>query len=738
MWFFGLLILVFFIALVTLFIGRQIVDIIFGASSVNSAEAWAVSALAGSGIVMSLFGWLSFSGVIGRFAGPITVGVLLLAAALFEAGSRRKPGRTRRPVCINSFSGWLLLAGCAGAILVLLPIGLYQAFNPYNDTVTYITISDYLQNHSFAFPADPNPTSPLLGHVVIYQVLGFRMGANFFLACVQSLTPVKLAIEIFPAVAAWAVVLNVFAVYLGCRWIALLPRRAALAGALLAAVMVNPLHYAAQTGFFPQLFGTAFTVFSLALAARCVRTRRPAIGLILLASAAFAFLISAYSELFPLVAIAVALMFGLRTAMRPARLTGLLRTCTILLPLTSLFANIELIRMINALPRQLHGVVGWHIYFTSLQYYGASVGLFPGGSPNNYWAGHLGAKLYPAVALLSLGLFVYGLFRVMIRDRVRGFALLPVLGTFALLFIYFRFIVKDPWLPAQTGHSWSLFKLSQWVYPFMIMPLLAAGLAITRWHNLLSNFAIAVGLLSLPLHISSDRHTIMPVRQMTLSNRPFQAYTQFAQAARRQAAGMPIELRGGMDGKHRQLLVYFLDTYPVIANWRDDGTVYPLLKPENRDIRLKEAHLILAAADNYSAVLKRMPAGVMVAEPDIALELQFQDDWYPAEVSGNSTWQWSSGNSTVKAVSGKDHVFLMNGEYLCANNAGFVSVTLNGLHTASISCTERGVHTLSLIPLYLGKGENEIRFQTDTPPMLALHDARPLAFQLRNFDLKPE
>jgi hypothetical protein len=610
MWFLSSLLVVAALAAVALFVGGALLRLTGARRGPATPESCAAAALLGGGALMLLFGWLSHAGVAGWRAGPATLALALLLGGVI---------RWRLPCA--AAGGWrrlspaagLLLIALAGAALALLPVARFNAFNPYNDTFTYISISDHLQAHAFSEPASPDPASPFLSQTKLYQDVGLRMGATFLLALVQSFAPGRRAIEFYPALAAWGVALNVLAVFLLCRWGIRLDRRRAFAAAWLAAVIPNPFHYAAANGFLPQLIGTAFFVLALAWLARLARGGRhgAAAGLAFTLAA----LASAYSELMIPALLIAGAVFALRMIPERGR-AGRARVWGLAVLLALLFTNLEIARMMRALPSQIHALVGMPIAYRPLEFLGAALGANPGPwEPSNV---HVLWRYSPGLdnalaALLGL-LALWGLAALLRRVAVRA-GYFTALLFMASLFLWFALVERGPVRP-----SWSEFKITQWAYPLLLPLLVAGAAALPRPRFMLGALLLLTTGAGIRVHGRISRvesgnalaWTGADAAASPFANHPFAAYAALADAVDRLQPEGIVELRfSPARMQHRQLVVYYLAPRQLIGDWRNDGYLIIKMKPENQNLQLPEPHLVLEdAADPEKAEL---PAGVAQA-----------------------------------------------------------------------------------------------------------------------------
>ena len=352
----------------------------------------------------------------------------------------------------------IVVSVAAVGFIVSLPVFvtviLFSGTNVYNDTFTYLVHGQWLQSHAFRRAAQSTPFSPAYTQVALYQGLGLRMGASFFLAWVQAASPFSWSIQVYPAVAALALTIGTIGVAgLAQAWV---PgcRNVGWLWAAAAGTAMSGFSFGAFNGFLPQMAGLAILPAMLALlawfrpagmAARSIRRTIP----LALVIAAIGY---SYSEILPLVAIALAVWFGLNpTTARSARLEWLLAGGVSALLLLLLW-NAELLRISRALTNQSHAVVGWPVPWTVLEFVAHAAGLRSASGDGDaplfvspllmFVAGGGAAALFCAPVIYW------------IRKRERSSLAAPfvflLLGSAAML--YFRYHAASPW-PVGAGQT---------------------------------------------------------------------------------------------------------------------------------------------------------------------------------------------------------------------------------------------------------------------------------------------
>jgi hypothetical protein len=696
-----------------------------------SVETVAASLLVGIAAYMLLFGWASQLGAPGKIAGPVILAVSLLLSgpSVVKAFLKTEQPWSRpwRPLVI------LLGISVTGIVLALTPILLFHAYFSYGDAFTYLSIADYLQDHPFSEPAEPNPFHPVLTQPHLYQLLGLRMGAMYFLSFVQSIIPGAMAWEVYPTVMAIGMVVNAAAIYLACRWTVRLSRYWALGGAFAAIILSNPIHYSTSLGLLPQLYGLAFFAFSLAAWTRFLRKRTwnrkfgawLAIGTV--------GLISSYSELFPVLGLVlmftfIVTIFTKRNQLRSRSMAaGIAAVCVLCL------ANYELVRMITALKVQLGAVVGGNIPFSLFEFLGVSLGARPGYGLSEKIS--LGFTLSTA---LFATLLLIGLVSQVRKSWFRSLTLITSSAIFLLMFFYFRFAVENPWVKGQLGQTWSMFKVSNWVYPVTAV-LSIAGLSALRMPRvILAFFTVGAVATSAIIRFMIEDRATHDIRKMTGSERPFEAYAQAAEILNTRFPDGPIELRFSEDEliKHKQMLAYFLHPRSVFSDWRNDEYIGGWMSENSRNIVLNEPHLVVGRPDSGDRTLTELPAQLAILKESF-FSVQFDDGWYEKETdnSGN-LWRWCNGNAKLIIEAPKDANVVLKGEVMGAEIPTEITVSMSDLPINRIVVRQSGFQQFAPQLLRLHKGKNEIRIRTDKEPTTIGQDNRLLSFALRNLEVK--
>lgn len=424
----------------------------------------AASAIVGTAAIVVVFGWLTMSG----WPAPRIVGALGVAAAsLFLASIGRGTLDALRPS--GSARSWLalLLPMLLAVGLSLLPLAASGDLNVCNDTFIYSALGQWLQWNGLSAAHAAEVSSVMEGLPQFYGG-SVRIGAVYLLATVQAATRSSLSLFVFPAVASWSVLVLMSAIAVCLRWVFRFPLRWIGGSLLVFAILPHSAYWAHHNGFFSQPYGLAALLFGVALATRVTAARERTVSAAILIGLVAAFLMSAYVPVLPAFGAAWAYTGALILwrAHRRRRLTAALRFCVIALLSFALWGFRDGVALLRGLRMLATITVGWHIplhgvselAFTmgTLSLYSRVVPALEGGALVLAWI----------AAFVAAGLAGAGVLRAAVAPRTRP--LIVVLLLFVASFIYYRAGVRDPW-SQEIGHTWSVFKLAQWVYPTLFL-----------------------------------------------------------------------------------------------------------------------------------------------------------------------------------------------------------------------------------------------------------------------------
>ena len=317
---------------------------------------------------------------------------------------------------------------------------------------------------------------------------------------------------------------------------------------------------------------------------------------------------SFYSEMFPIAALAFFGTFFFKILQSKEKVSWFI-SAVIIFGLTIILSNVEVYRMGHAIISQLHGVVGGNVPFSLIQFWGFASGINPdiANSPLGI------CQAFSAVILIifSIG-FVTFIKKYSFKNLVWSFTFL----IYAAMFVYFAFFVENPWAPGTLGQTWDMFKITNWIYPILLLGIVFGIYSLPKSRVFLFIFVVLMILISLPFQNKMAKDDTAPIRAITFSNNPFSAYQQCAEVIQSMPDTKLVEIQMGTALpvntyiKHRQMIAYFLYPYPVVSDWSIDG--YSAIVPSiNRNFTLNEPHLIIQPRTN-TASKNILPAGFMI------------------------------------------------------------------------------------------------------------------------------
>jgi hypothetical protein len=437
-------------------VGRAALGLLLGRPERSlSADRVLAGCLVGTAVLCLVPGWLSYLGLPMRLAlGPVCAA--LLAVLLAGRRSLRAAWGDARPGAAG-----LLVAMSGGAMVLfaLLPVGLGGCPLPFNDLWTYVSVARWLQDHPFSTPVLPDPGEPLSAPVFLYQSSCLRMGSTFLLALVAATLPGIDPLVLSAGVTAWGLFLNLAGMYLIARRAFLLRPARAGAVTLLPAVVFTPLLVSAQHGFLPQVFGTAYLLFALALLSRLVAPADwvPRRGLVV--GLAVAALLTVYSELLPVLVLvgsaylAVCLLRGYRAG----RLAALARLGAVTAGALAVAGNVEWCRLLTGIRVQLHANPGFPIPWSVGEFCAFAMGGLP------FRIVLVWKWQETVIPLLAGAAFLLGCARLVAGRRgwLPGLAVLLFAGLAGL------FLLLPP--APGGGQSWAVYKLCKWACPLVLV-----------------------------------------------------------------------------------------------------------------------------------------------------------------------------------------------------------------------------------------------------------------------------
>lgn len=501
------------------------------------------------------------------------------------------------------------LFGIVCGVSVLVPLFVYGAMNAHNDTFTYLVHGNWLQEHAFSEVITPEAMTPQNSQIGVYQHGNFRMGGSYLLGFMQALLHIRWSYEVYPSIVITALASCLFALGFPLfRLLAPFSKSKRFMLLALPAFSFGGLVFGANLGFMPQTVGLAagsaliFAIGHLfAWATATKRSRaviaRTAIPLALL----FTGSVMAYSEFAPFL-LASMLGSAVLLALRYRAWSNLLLLVAILLGLSALLLNTEILRSYMALKQQATAVNGSPLEWSIPGFLAHALGVHGGVYEAFQWSNpeKIGSRSFFVgwFLLVLVTLIVIGGSRAL-RHSNRRPPLMPaaLLLLFSLFgFLYFRYVVPAPF-PTGVGQSWSQFKLSEWVNPFMMAILLSSMAAFRVGREKLFDRSLRVlFMITLTIATITSLERIRPLMQYYQGvhdlNRFYLDFRHTIIASSPKHERVYLDL-GGNDLKFRQMATFYLFDREVVSDWHDDGYIYQMLSPQSGIQKLRQGDLLV-------------------------------------------------------------------------------------------------------------------------------------------------
>jgi hypothetical protein len=621
LWFLGSFIILICIALLMILTGLLISYLLSRTQAQKSTwtvsvEEIALSAFTGTAFWILLSGtlsYLSFTFIQIRLV-VIPVVILIVAFLVIKWPEHRtqKPNMPKAGIVF----GLALLAGSISS----LPLALKNTFRLIVDPFTYVTIADFLQSHNFITQIKSDISFPYLSQVEIYQANGLRMGANFFLALITSLALNLRSVDVYPAVLGWGIALNVFGLFLWMRWGLRVPYKIVFLASFFLAVTPNAIQVSGSYGFLPQTFGTAGFFFAMAILTRVIRLSNFSLKIGALLGTSWAFLVSAYSELFPVAVIVstLPLLFAFLRNRFKKRVGHFIKTLSVSLLVWITLSNYELFRIAKAIPIQMNVQVGWSISEDFFALWNAAISAKP---LETSWS--LGFSL---ASILLSSLCLLGFWHVLKKKQVVPLSILLVFLTMTVYFLFSKNI-------NLRMSMWSIYKITQWSSLFFIALAFSALQNFSFLKTKISNVIIVsvciVGIVPL---ISIFNHQAGQMQKLTGSKTPIQDYSQLAQLIN--LYNKPIAYQvSPLYALPTYLPVYFLMNRPLQGRWGDGSISLPFLANTLPEISDTLFYCLMCPFSNPRNPL--LPAKAVVIEQPVIFEVESPEAYQATDTTLN-------------------------------------------------------------------------------------------------------
>lgn len=637
---------------------------------------------------------------------------------------------------------------------VLIPILRFNAYNPFNDTFTYLVHSQWLQEHAFSEQIISSGFYSALTQISCYQSAGCRMAASFFLGWTQALFGIEWSYNIYPAVVSIALIAGSLAagglvniVFKNSRLLSFLT-------AIAIATTLNGYTFGAAYGFFPQTFGLAFACASLALIGGIIpqiskihKKSRLFISILPISICFSAFCFS-YNDLMSLCVVTISGYLILIALLKLVKIRNLLKFLAIFVFQTLIFINYETIRILRNF---IHGVVevavgkntiGWPVLWSPYKFVAHAFGIKS--SIDDFWIINSQLLSYFILSLSLLIIFYFIFYNYKRQNQIYYLPYIIMILIFAVTFIYFRYFVPNQ-TPEQIGITFLQYKLTQWASPFCIS-LLGVSLAFLniKWRKYkkiipIYLFILILSSISINWKIS-ELITNHFLKETGYNKSSFSALINLREIVKEIPAENPIYLKlGTIHQKLRQMVTYVLYDRKTFSDFRDDGYIFGKLPIGERNIPISNAdwaieynqdnnnNLNLSSSKSGNIVLKRIK--------EIKNELISVSGSYESETEGKDWWYWTKNSIEFKYKIFNDiNKIRLKFAYLPAISGEYLKINIDSRNTYKFKIMmEPGWHDYISTPIKIEGNNLKITFSTKGKPIqISENDPRLLSFLIKN------
>jgi hypothetical protein len=487
------------------------------------------------------------------------------------------------------YQWWLLsLFAIVSTLPLLLPLLLYNTFNPMNDGFTYLVHSQWLQQHSFLEEVNVSGNFPALSQIQLYKSFGSRMGASFFLSLVQSFFNNYWSYDAYMGVTALVFSIGCLTLGILIKYLVAINDFDCLFLCLIPAYSMNGFLTGAQLNFFPQTFGLTFSLALVALIPTAIYYVRDHNH----GTFKYAFI------LFPPSLVAASLVVSYND-MLPAFLAGLIpfliyivykkiieiRKLVIALTILSVevivLSNIEIYRMVLNYFSILMSVstgqarLGWPVLWNPMQFLSFSFGMkLPHFIMPIYYDQFISNYLAP----ILIGLISITVVKSEFKKRVALIfpVILSINLVYAAAFIKFRYFTSSG-LDYEVGYTFAQWKLSKWI-SLINLSLVAVALSELMQSSKKSRFVI-ISIISIVYiyNFHMQMRVVSPLivqefqSETGVVNSSFEVFKGIRERVSSISPDDVIYLEFPGHTKLRQFMTYILYDRKLASNYEDDG-----------------------------------------------------------------------------------------------------------------------------------------------------------------------
>lgn len=529
----------------------------------------------------------------------------------------------------------ILISIFAGSMVLIMPV-VWNAVFPYCDGYTYISIADYMLEHSYHTPIvkDTIISHPWLSQMYIYQGCGFRIGSQIFLAFTTGLFNSTKSIELLMPCTALGIIGICAAadcfVQKICKKCNLWMR---VLGIVLIGFNAPIIQWNAVYGFYPQTIGTIFCLALIAIVLELPIWKENNCYCIFFASFMAANLALNYNEMLPFAVLSISCL-TVFYIIKDKKIKEYIDNLFITMVFSLILISPYFLKMIKALLRQLGAVVGWNQNNSLLTYISYILSTV---RPESQQTTTISFGFF--VTIILCGLIIYGVAK-MIRERdISLIKFVAIAVPYLLMFFYFSTIVNNPFGEGR-GNSWSIFKLVQY-FAIVLIPFLAIVLGNLIGVKLYQKIVASIGVL---LFVIVNVYSITAYsNELAESMRAYTGNTvnpigeYYDLEEKYNSPSNHIKLVN-VPQKHRQMVTYFLKDAYLYSDWKSDGYYSSM---ENDNANSSQVQFCLVDQNEGEGIAN-------LAEKSFVIE--FKEGFYGEESDGDNKWHWAE-NEAVLSIS---------------------------------------------------------------------------------------
>ena len=610
--------------------------LLFGKKDIQKNWVTDVFGVGTSLLIVVLF-WISWiGGEYQKYGWPVAFAILILF--VFSCVKRKKKCKECFKQLGKKDIAGLLICFLAG----LLPLTIYLMFKaifPYCDGYTYLCNADYLLANGYRTAVDKEAmvNHPWLSQMFIYQVNHFRIGSQMLLSWFTAIFRTGMSIEVYlPVLGAGVFLCGVAALGFG-REENKFTDGERICICLFTAFNIPIIFWIAAYGFMPQLLGSAIIILVISRFTSIrewKKDRKWYIGTEMLFISAFALTYSEMLPFFVLLAgcVLASILIIDKKKFKETFINSILcaaGTAVIILPYLG--------GMIKAIFSQLGAVVGWDqsksfrtyaAYFLSTIAPDTTLQMIR----ENWNFSSFLTVVFSAFLACAL---LFGIYRVVFRKKEKGIIVetITVSLPYLLLIIYYAFAALNPFGDGR-GNSWSLFKVMQ--YAFVAVVPYIGFYIYNGMKGINKKILVVLGLLFVLFNVKNaiayqEVRADDMVRVTGNEDDPLNQYYKLMEKYNDDSR--VIYLSDNIDGKHRQMVTYFMKNNRLLSDWSTDG-YFSSIPQVSKD----EGDICLVYGNEEDAIANLMEREYL---------LQFNSGFYDEERDEKNVWRWCQKESEL-------------------------------------------------------------------------------------------